>query len=165
MQDMAVRSNSIPYQYSVRTSRSPETVLDELASRGVVGISVAERGPSYIVLRKLPRYRYTTETAIGIAIGILILVLILTAVTPVFVILIPAALAPAIPFYFQHEPTLALSALTDEDGEATRVTIHGEASPELAAALDAYLGALPAAPSLPDAEAAAEAPDKKSTTA
>lgn len=69
-------------------------------------------------------------------------VLILTAVTPVFVALLPLALLPILPILLDHRPDLAISAVPDDAG-GTRVTVHGLASPELAAALDAYLGSLP----------------------
>ena len=59
-----------------------------------------------------------------------------------FATAIPIGLLPAIPVLLDNRPDLAISAVPDEDG-GTRVTVHGLASPELAAALDAYLGSLP----------------------
>ncbi len=144
--------NLVPYQFSVRTSRPPAEILDELSTRGVGGIGIDEKGSSYLVLRPHSRYRLTTDMAIGLGIGILIVVLVLTAITPVFVVLLPLGLTPAVPAFFDHRPMLAISAVIDEDGEATRVTVHGQAGLELAAALDAYLGALPAALAVRDAE-------------
>ena len=154
---MAATNHTVPYQFSVRTSKEAGSVLDEVGARGLAGIGVAERGSSYVVLRPIPRYRYSSDAAIGIGLGILIVTLLLTAVTPVFIVLLPLALTPALPFYMaKHRPMLAVSALLDEDGTATRVTVHGQAGPELAAALDAYLGALPAALPAPEPAEATE---------
>lgn len=123
-------------------------MLERLSERPLPGISVAERGESYIVLSPVSRRRYGTDIAVGAGIGIVLIVLILTAVSPVFVALLPFALAPAVPILVDHRPDLAVSALV-EDGGVTRVTAHGEANAELAAALDAYLGSLPHAPAAP----------------
>jgi hypothetical protein len=151
------RSRAHPYQFSLVTGRPPTEVLAQLAERPLPGIAVAERGESYLVLSPISRRRYGADIAVGAGIGIVLLVLILTAITPVFVALLPLALLPALPILLDHRPDLAVSALI-EDGGVTRVTAHGEATPELAAALDAYLGALPrpAAPPLVVAAARAQ---------
>jgi hypothetical protein len=133
------------YQFSLRTSRAPGDVLDEVAARPLPGIAVAERGTHYLVLRPTRRYRYGSDIAVGAAIVIVLAVLIATALTPVLIVLLPLAVLPALPLLFDHRPTLAVSAVVDDDG-GTRVTAHGEASSELAAAVDAFLGALPEAP-------------------
>lgn len=119
-------------------------MLAELADRPLPGIGVAERGAHYLVLRPISKRRYGAELAVGLGVGIVLVVLILTAITPVFIALLPVALAPAVPILLDHRPDLAVSAVIDDSG-FTRVTIHGEASAELAAALDAYLGSLPRA--------------------
>jgi hypothetical protein len=77
-----------------------------------------------------------------LGLAIVLAVLILTAVTPVFIVLLPLALLPGIPLLIDNRPDLAISAVADDLG-GTRVTVHGQASSELAAALDAYLGSLP----------------------
>jgi hypothetical protein len=136
---------SNPYQFSLRTSRAPSDVLDEVAGRPLPGIAVAERGTHYLVLRPTRRHRYGSDIAVGAAIVIVLAVLIATALTPVLIVLLPLAVLPALPLLFDHRPTLAVSAVVDDDG-GTRVTVHGEASSELAAAVDAFLGALPEAP-------------------
>jgi hypothetical protein len=136
---------STPYQFSLRTSRLPGDVLDEVAARPLPGIAVAERGTHYLVLRPQRRYRYGSDTAVGAAIVIVLAVLIATALTPVLIVLLPLAVLPAVPLLLDHRPTLAVSAVIDDDG-STRVTVHGEASSELAAAVDAFIGALPEAP-------------------
>ena len=134
-----------PYQFSLRTSRVAADVLDEVASRPLPGIAVAERGAHYLVLQPRRRYRYGTDIAVGAAVVIVLAVLIATAITPVFVAFLPLAILPALPLLVDHRPDLAVSAVSDDHG-STRVTVHGEASPELAAAVDALLGALPDAP-------------------
>lgn len=139
---IAVSRDLHPYQFSLRTSRSAAQVLDEIDQRRLPGIGVAERGSHYLVLRPKPRYRYGGDIAVGLAVAIVLVVLICTAITPWLAILLPLAVLPAVPLMLDHRPDLAISAVEDDDG-ATRVTVHGTASAELAAALDAYLGALP----------------------
>lgn len=134
-----------PYQFSVRTSRVPGEVLDDVAARPLPGIAVAERGTHYLVLRPRRRYRYGSDIAVGAAIVIVLVVLALTAVTPLLIVLLPLAVVPALPILLDHRPTLAVSAVVDDES-GTRVTVHGEASAELAAAVDAFLGALPEPP-------------------
>jgi len=143
-----------PYQFSLVTDRSPADVLSQLAQRSLPGISVAERGDSYLVLRPASRRRYGADLAVGAGLAIVLVVLILTAITPIFVALLPLAMAPAVPILLDHRPDLAVSALV-EDPNVTRVTAHGEATAELAAALDAYLGALPRPAPAPVAAASA----------
>jgi hypothetical protein len=138
----AGRRRTQPYQHSLVTSSRPVEVLDRLAQRPLPGISVAERGDSYLVLSPVSRRRYGADIAVGAGIGIVLIVLILSAVTPVFVALLPLALGPAIPVLLDHRPEIAVSGMVEGEG-VTRVTAHGEATPELAAALDAFLGALP----------------------
>ncbi|GAC1575613.1 MAG: hypothetical protein NVS3B18_09350 [Candidatus Dormibacteria bacterium] len=135
-----------PYQFSLRTSRVPGDVLDEVAARPLPGIAVAERGTHYLVLRPRRRHRYGSDLAVGVAIAIVLVVLIATAWSPLLIVLLPLAALPAIPLLLdRRRPDLAVSAVIDDDG-GTRVTVHGEASEELAAAVDAFLGALPEAP-------------------
>jgi hypothetical protein len=135
-----------PYQFSLRTSRVPGDVLDEVAARPLPGIAVAERGTHYLVLRPRRRYRYGSDLAVGVAIAIVLVVLIATAWSPLLIVFLPLAALPAIPLLLdRRRPDLAVSAVIDDDG-GTRVTVHGEASEELAAAVDAFLGALPEAP-------------------
>ncbi len=146
-----------PYQFSLRTTRTPGDVLDDVAARALPGIAVAERGAHYLVLRPRRRYRYGSDIAVGAAIVIVLAVLIATAVTPLFIVLLPLAVVPAIPILLDHRPDLAVSAVLDDD-LSTRVTVHGQASPQLAAAVDAFLGALPEAPPVEEL-----APDVAST--
>jgi hypothetical protein len=148
-----------PYQFSLRTSRLPGDVLDEVAARPLPGIAVAERGTHYLVLRPRRRYRYGSDISVALAVAIVLAVLIATAWSPVFIVLLPLAALPAIPLLLdRRRPDLAVSAVVDDVG-GTRVTVHGEASDELAAAVDALLGALPDAPAQVD-----EPPDAVAST-
>ena len=136
------RLRTRPYQFSFRTGRESEDILTEIAERQLPGIVVAERGPHYLVLRPEGRRRYGGEIAVLIGIAVVLAVLILTAVSVVLIVLLPLALIPALPLLLDNRPDLAVSAVPDDYG-GTRVTVHGQATPALAAALDAYLGSLP----------------------
>ena len=131
------------YQFSLLTSRQPEQVLHEFASKRLPGIEVAERGASYLILRPVSRRRYGPELALIAAAVIVLVVLMLTAITPWLVALLPLAVVPAIPMLLDHRPDLAVSAVPEDEPGSTRVTVHGMAAPQLSAALDAYLGGLP----------------------
>ena len=136
------RARTHTYQFSGRTTQTPDEVLDAFAARRLPGIVVDERGPNHLVLRPQRHVRYGGDVAVVAGILIVFAVLILTAVTPVFIALLPLAVVPAIPPLLDHRPDIAMSAVEEERG-GTRVTVHGQASPELAAVLDAYLGSLP----------------------
>jgi hypothetical protein len=142
MRRTVTRLRTRAYQFSLRTGKPPDDVLGEFAARRMPGIAVAERGPNYLVLRPQQRRRYGGDVAVLLGLAIVLAVLILTALTPVLVILLPRALLPSVPLLLDNRPDLAISAVADDLG-GTRVTVHGQASSELAAALDAYLGSLP----------------------
>ncbi len=133
---------TVPYQIAVRTSLPAKDVLDHVDVTRVPGMTVAERGPHYLVLKAAQRFRYGADLAAGLAIAIVLVLLILTAVTPVVLVALPLAVLPAIPLLVDHRPDLAVSAI-DDDG-TTRVTAHGEATADLAEYLDRYLDSLPA---------------------
>ena len=135
-------STALPYQLAVRTGCPASVVLDQVDVNCLPGTVVAERGAHYLVLRPEKRHRYGADIATGLAIAIVLLLLIGTAITPLVLAGLPLVVVPAIPLLFDHRPDLAVSAI-EEDG-VTRVTVHGQASPQLAAHLDAYLGTLPA---------------------
>lgn len=151
------RARTHTYQFSGRTTQPPDEVLDGFAARRLPGIVVDERGPNYLVLRPQRHVRYGGDVAVVAGILIVFAVLILTAVTPVFIALLPLAVVPAIPPLLDHRPDIAMSAVEEEERGGTRVTVHGQASPELAAALDAYLGSLPRYVPLGDEGAGANA--------
>lgn len=134
--------NAQPYQRSSRTSLGAAGVLDELASRHIPEVNVSERGASYLVLEAPHRPPYGIQTAAFLSAAIVIVALMMTAISPVFSLLLLAALLPMIPLIVFHQPSLAVSAVSDDDG-TTRINVHGEASPELAAALDAFVASLP----------------------
>lgn len=131
------------YQFSLRTTKPADGVLDDFAARSLPGIAVEERGQNYLILRPEGHRRYGGDVATILAILIVFAVLILTAITPVFIALLPLAIVPAIPPLLDNRPDIAMSAVDDDESGGTRVTVHGQASSELAAALDAYLGSLP----------------------
>lgn len=137
------RARTHTYQFSGRTTQPPDEVLDGFAARRLPGIVVDERGPNYLVLRPQRHVRYGGDVALVAGILIVFAVLILTAVTPAFIALLPLAVLPAIPPLVDHRPDIAMSAVEEEERGGTRVTVHGQASSELSAALDAYLASLP----------------------
>ena len=137
------RNRTQPYQFSLRTNRPAEDALREIGERRLPGIGIAEAGPNYLILKPERRRRYGGDVAVLLAVLIVLAVLIMAALSPVFIALLPVAALPALPVLLDHRPDLAVSAVPDEEVGGTRVTVHGQASPELAAALDAYLGSLP----------------------
>jgi len=136
------RTTTVPYQIALRTSRPAEEVLAQVDVDQVPGLAVAERGAHYLVVRPKRRFRYGADIAAGLGVAVVLALLILTAVTPVVLVALPVAFLPVVPLLREHRPDLAVSAIED-DGE-TRVTAHGQASPELVEYLDSYLEALPA---------------------
>jgi hypothetical protein len=136
------RTTTVPYQIALRTSRPAEEVLAQVDVDQVPGLAVAERGAHYLVVRPKRRFRYGADIAAGLGVAVVLALLILTAVTPVVLVALPVAFLPVVPLLLEHRPDLAVSAIED-DGE-TRVTAHGQASPELVEYLDRYLEALPA---------------------
>jgi len=147
---------TLPYQVALRTSLPSKDVLDQVDVTRVPGMVVAERGAHYLVLKAKRRFRYGADLAAGLAIAIVLALLILTAVTPVVLVGLPLALLPALPLLLEHRPDLAVSAIEDEG--TTRVTAHGEATPDLAEYLDRYLESLPAENGYEPDEAETEEP-------
>jgi len=141
--ETSTRRSTAPYQMALRTSLPAEQVLGDVHLDQLPGIGVAEQGAHYLLLRPRKRLRYGADLAAALGIAIVLALLICTAITPVVLAGLPAAFLPAVPLLLDHRPDLALSAIEDQD--ATRVTAHGQASPELAAYLDRYLGGLPKA--------------------
>jgi len=140
---MVKEAHCLPYRISLRTSRPADAVLADLTSQQVAGVGATERGSHYLLLQDLRRRRYGADLAVGIGIGILLAVLIGYAFRPVVIALLPLALVPGLPLLIRHNRTMiAISALAEPDGW-TRLTAHGQVSPPLAEALDAYFGSLP----------------------
>ncbi len=148
-----------PFQFSTMTSRKPGEVLEGLQMRPIPGISVSEKGPSYLIFSGRSGNRYTTDVAIALGIVILLFVLIIGSFAPPLLFLLPIALLPALPLRFDSSTMVAISAVVDPQTGATRVTAHGEASGALSASLDAYFASLPqAAVPAPASEDAPAAP-------
>ncbi|MFN2569210.1 MAG: hypothetical protein ABR564_06365 [Candidatus Dormibacteria bacterium] len=140
---MTKEAQCLPYRISLRTSRSAAAALHDLASQEVAGVGATERGTHYLLLQDLRKRRYGPDLAVGLGIGILLIVLIGYAFHPLVIALLPLALTPALPLLVHSNRTLvAVSAVSEPDG-MTRLTAHGQVSPALAAALDAYFGSLP----------------------
>lgn len=145
---VTIQEDSVPYRLSLRTTRPPEAVLTDLESRDLAGVGVGEHGTHYLLLQDRHRRRYGADMAVFLGIGILLMVLIACAFRPLLILLLPLALAPALPLLIRRDRTLiAVSALPEADG-VTRLTAHGEVTTELAGVLDAYFGALPVADDL-----------------
>jgi hypothetical protein len=129
------------YQVAARTTLPAAEVLGRLDLDRLPGVVVAERGDHYLLFKAPKRVRYGAGLAAALGIAICLALLICTAITPVVLAGLPAALLPALPLLFDHRVDLALSAVDDEG--FTRVTAHGQATEDLADYLDRYLGGLP----------------------
>ena len=130
-------------QLTLRTERPPETVIDDLATLGVVDTTVTDRGATYLVIAPPDRRRWGPGRAVVLAAAICLGVLITSAVASVVVIaFLPLALLPFVPLLVEDLPMLAVGAVADDDG-ATRLTVHGHAWGGLRSALDGYLATLP----------------------
>lgn len=129
------------YQASVSTTTPARAVLDELARSSVAGTAVTERGSSYVVFQP-PGRTYRPELAAALTAAVVIVVLAFTAVSALFIALLPLAIVPFVPMLLFHRPSCAVSAI-DDAGGSTQVVAHGEATPELVEALDAFLRRLP----------------------
>ena len=139
--------DAVAYQSTQLTERTPESLLDDLATLEVTGAHVTERGPTYIVFAPVERNPYTTSLAVILAIILVIADLVATAWSVVVVALLPLALVPFIPLLVRDRPQVAVGAVPGENASrATRVTVHGRVWGDLGAALDAYLSNLPAPP-------------------
>jgi hypothetical protein len=130
------------YQFSLRTSRRVDEVLEQLETHAIPGVMVSERGSTYMVLRPRRNPRLSPNLAISLMVLIVAGVLILSGFNPALVALLPLALLPLIPLFMEQRPMVAISVVPDDDG-VTRITAHGEVTAAMAAALDAFLGSLP----------------------
>jgi hypothetical protein len=136
------------YQFSTATTSPSEQVLEGIASLELPdGLMVTERGSTYLVIGPRPSF-YDARLAVALAILVVLAVLIVTAFSVVLVALLPLAIVPLLPLLFRDHALLAVGAVPD-DGDATRVTVHGEAPVELTTALDLFLSSLPEAVDAP----------------
>ncbi len=132
-----------PYQLSVRTTRDAGTVLSELANRRIQGINVSEAGPNHIILHVGRKNRYTPLQAVFLAAILTLAVFVVSAyIVPVVALVAVTLVGPFLPLLRQALPIVAVSGVP-EGNDITRITAHGEVSPELAASLDAYFATLP----------------------
>jgi hypothetical protein len=105
------------------------------------GQEVIERGVGYVIVgrrRPIPGLR---EAAIAVGVIGVMVVLALTALTPLWVVLLPLPLAAAIPFLFDRRERVAVAAISEQS--ATAVTLHGRATTELLTTLGDFLEQLP----------------------
>jgi hypothetical protein len=137
--------NATPIQLTQRTSRPASRLLDDLVMLDVPGAWVTERGSTYLVFSPREKERYTTGRAATLTVIAVFAILILTAVSALFIALLPLAALPLAPLLFHDQPLLAVGAMKDDAG-VTRVTVHGQAWGDLAVVLDAYLAHLPQPP-------------------
>ena len=101
-----------------------------------------ERGTGYVVVGRQRPIKGLREGSIAIAVLGVMVVLVLTAITPLFILLLPLPLVTAIPFLLDRRERVAVAAMGEEDGE-TVVTLHGRATPQLQTTLSEFLSRLP----------------------
>jgi hypothetical protein len=109
------------------------------------GQEVIERGVGYVVVghrRPIPGLR---EAAIAVGVLGVMVVLILTALTPLWIVLLPLPLAVAIPFLLDRRERVAIAAASENS--ATTITLQGRATPDLKTTLSGFLAQLPKSPS------------------
>lgn len=136
----------VPYQTTLRTTRTRRQIVDDLLALDVPGAEVVEHGDTYLVFAPRRRSLYGPGRATAVAIAVAAIVLLLTAFNVVFVVLLPAALAAYLPLVIGDHHLLAVGVVDDDDIGVTRLTVHGHAWGELKAAIDAYTSHLPEAP-------------------
>jgi hypothetical protein len=137
---------ALPYQATLRTTRTRRQIVDDLIALDVPGASVAEHGDTYLVFAPRKRRVYGPGAATATAVAIATVVLVLTAFNVVFVVLLPAALAAYLPLLIGDHHLLAVGVVDDDDVGVTRFTVHGHAWGALKGAIDAYMSHLPEAP-------------------
>lgn len=134
----AVFGNS-NYQRATTTPLDPAEVLGAFEQDPAFASEIAERTPELLIWGAGARHSQTyARAAIALCIGILLLVLGLMAVTPLFVMGIPLALLPALPFALGRRPRVALAAVREGSND-TQVTIHGAVPPAISQNLNAFL--------------------------
>lgn len=149
---MNTSSSTTQYQFATLTTATPEAVLDGIAGLSLPDeVSVTERGATYLVVGPRPS-PYDARLAVALSTLVVLAVLILTAFWVVLVALLPLAVLPLVPLLLRDAPTLAVGAVPEE-GEVTRVTLHGQAPAKLTPALDLFLSRLPLPPDPEEATA------------
>jgi hypothetical protein len=136
----AVRSRNQPYQSSALTAADPAEVFAALRASLQEGATVVERGTGYVVVGSRAPVRGAREVAVAASVLGVMVVLGLTALTPLFVVLLPLPLITAVPFLLERHERVAVAAAKESGG--TTVSLHGRASPELRTTLSGFLDGL-----------------------
>lgn len=137
---------AVPYQATLRTTRTRHQIIEDLVTLDVPGASVAEHSDTYLVFAPRRRKAYTAGRATAAAIVFAVAVLILTAANVVWIVLLPLALVAYLPLLIGDHQLLAIGVIDDDEIGVTRFTVHGHAWGHLKAAIDAYMSHLPEAP-------------------
>jgi hypothetical protein len=142
---MSQPDQALPYQHASLTSAPPVDVFAMLRASLSEGQEVIERGVGYVVVGHRRPIRGLREAAIAIGVLGVMAVLVLTALTPLWILLLPVPLITALPFLLDRGERVAVAAAGEES--ATTITLHGRATPALKTTLDEFLGQLPKADS------------------
>ena len=133
--------NGIAYTASATTSSSSRAVLQMLEREALdQGLEVRDRAPSYLNLASKRAVPGGVSAAIAAGILILLADLALTAVTPLFIVLLPVALLPALPFAIGRGNSVTVAAF--EAGETTLVTADGRSSKMVGRVIDDFIATL-----------------------
>lgn len=156
------RLHPVPYQATLRTTRTRRQILDDLKALDVPGAWVSEHGDTYLVFSPRQQSVYGPGRATVVAGAIAAAVLLATAANVVWIVLLPAALLAFVPLLIEEHPMLAVGVVDDDEIGVSRFTVHGHAWGELQGAVDAYMTHLPevtvaAEPQAADAPVAAAA--------
>ena len=131
----------LPYQGAALTSAPPVDVFTTLRASLKDGQEVIERGVGYVVVGRRRPIQGLREAAIAVGVIGVMVVLVLTALTPLWIVLLPLPLAVAIPFLFDRRERVAIAAASENS--ATTITLHGRATPDLKTTLNGFLEQLP----------------------
>ena len=104
------------------------------------GLEIRDRAPSYLNLASKKSIPGGATAAIVAGVAILLVVLGLTAVTPLFIVLLPLALVPALPFVIGRGSSVTVAAF--EAGETTLVTADGRSSQLVGKVIDDFIAKL-----------------------
>jgi outer membrane biosynthesis protein TonB len=127
---------------SALTSRDAKAVLEDLERRADdEGLVIRDRAHSYLNVGTQRAIRGGAGAAIASGVVILLLVLGLTAVSPLFIVLLPVALAPAIPFVFLGGDAVTVAVFPT--GQRVLVTADGKGSELTGRVVQEFFGALP----------------------
>lgn len=127
---------------SALTSRDAKLVLEDLERLADdEGLVIRDRAHSYLNVGSRRAIRGGTGAAIAAGVVILLLVLGLTAVSPLFIVLLPVALVPAIPFVILDGDAVTVAVFPT--GRRVLVTADGKGSELTGRVMQEFFGALP----------------------